>query len=370
MKLLMISGDRSVVSGKKGAFWYTLEELARHWERIDVICPATQDARNKTQETRPFPSVFFHPSPYGLWCQPRWIVSRGALLHAEHGYDVMTVHEYPPFYNGRGARRLSRRTGIPAVLEIHHVVGYPAPSSLTERAGLALSRYVLPAAVRASAGTRTVNDATKQLLVSFGAPAEKIHVVPSFYLDSALRSLPPAEKRYDLVFAARLAPNKGLQELLEALRSLPGRTLAVAGDGPMLAEAEAKAAALGVGDRVAFLGWLPAQEDVLRTMREGKVFVMNSRSEGGPRSALEAMACGLPVVATRVGVMPDVIVDGKNGLYTDGTPGDLARILGPLLSDVERRARLGEGARKILDRFERKTLVKAYADFLKLIADS
>src|SRR3989338_387984 len=100
MRLLMISGDRSILQGKKGAFWYMLEEFRKHWERIDVICPKSAPHPHllpKGEGISPFENVFFHSSPHGLWYQPRWIVKTGKALIREHRHDVMSVHEYPPF---------------------------------------------------------------------------------------------------------------------------------------------------------------------------------------------------------------------------------------------------------------------------------
>src|SRR5688572_26205291 len=84
MKLLMISGDRSILQGKKGAFWYTLEEFAKHWERIDVICPKPQAMQKQMTENGPSQNVFFHPSPRGLWYQPWWIGKKGKELIGVH----------------------------------------------------------------------------------------------------------------------------------------------------------------------------------------------------------------------------------------------------------------------------------------------
>jgi glycosyltransferase involved in cell wall biosynthesis len=361
MHLLMISGDRWVLRGKKSAFWYTLQEFSKHWERIDVICPHVPGAG----ERNVFPNVYFHPSPRGLWFQPWWIFRKGRELVAAHGHDVMTAHEYPPFYNGIGAAWLSHKTGVPLVLEIHHVVGHPVAASITERMGLTMSRQHLPGAIRKAAATRTVNASTKDLLVSYGAPAEKISVVPSFYLDAALLQPAAMAKEYDVVFCARLVANKGLAELLRAVASLPGVTLLVIGDGPEKSRGVRLAESLGIADRVRFAGWLPTQEDLVRMMQTAKVFVMCSKSEGGPRSALEAMACGMPLISTRVGVMPDVVRDGENALFITGTPEDIAAKIRTLLADDALRTRMGAEARKILDRFERTTLVKGYADFLK-----
>jgi glycosyltransferase involved in cell wall biosynthesis len=364
MNLLMVSGDRSILQGKKGAFWYTREGLSKHWDRIDIITPGPFPEENAPIVIG---NAYFHPSPdKSLFKQASWIVRKGRQLIAEHHHNVLTVHEYPPFYNGNGARRLSRETGIPHVLEVHHIVGYPKPASWEERVGSMLSRVSLPRFVRKSAATRVVNESTKKTLVQWGAPAEKIHVVPSFYLDaSLLRPDPSVEKTYDVAFCGRLVANKGLMEVLHAIKSLPDVRLLVIGDGPERERATRFIRQSNIDNRVAFVGWLPTQEDVIRALQSAKIFIMNSKSEGGPRVLLEAMACGMPVIATPVGVVPDVIVHGQNGLISMGEPGDLRQKILSLSEEEGLRTRLGTEAQKIVERFERTKLIAAYADFLK-----
>lgn len=365
MKLLMISGDRSILQGKRGAFWYTLEELSRHWDRIDVICPATTYNLQPTT-SQPFPNVFFHPSPRKIWYQPWWILNCGYQLIQEHHHDVMTVHEYPPFYNGKGARWLSKATGVPFAIEVHHIVGWPAAASIIERIGAFLSQLVLPREARVANAVRTVNETVKKQLIAWGAPAEKVHVVPSFYLDpEKLRSDPLIMKNIDVVTAARLVSNKGLPELLDAIVQIKDIKLLIIGDGPLRKQLEVQARRLGIENRVIFVGWLPTQEDVIAALQRGKVFVMNSKSEGGPRTALEAMAIGLPVIATKVGVMPEVIQDGVNGVFTDGSARDLQEKIDTLLRDEIARAKLSVDAMKVLEKFNRKVLVEKYARFLQ-----
>jgi len=377
MKLLMISGDRSILQRKQGAFWYTLQELRKHFERIDIICPRIIAKRNGGQNSHAGDSslvggsVFFHPCPKWLMHQPWWIVKRGKELIEEHGHNVMTVHEYPPFYNGIGSRRLARKTGIPYALEIHHIVGDPKAATWKELVGWYMSHCYLPRAAKKATAVRAVNPYVKERLAGWGVPYEKIHVVPSFYLDrELLTSVERPAVIYDVAFCGRLAPNKGLTELIQAVHELKNVRLLIIGDGPERERCWDLVNSLGLENRVTFLGWLPDLRAVMGAILSARIFVMNSRSEGGPRSALEAMAVGMPIIATPVGMMPEVIQDGVNGTFTTGEPHELAKKIGLLLSDEEQMKLMEKEAPKILDRFERHALVKEYADFLKSLAST
>ncbi|HVW66395.1 MAG TPA: glycosyltransferase [Candidatus Peribacteraceae bacterium] len=370
----MISGDRSLLSGKRGAFWYTLEIFSKQFDRIDIITPRSADAKvdaNNPDALTFFGNTHLHPSPKGLLHQASWIASRGAQLISLFHHSVMTVHDYPPFYNSIGARRLLKKFPIGSVLEIHHLVGYPKAASRTERIGRILSRVYLPSAIRHFTATRVVNKTTAETLTQWGADKSKIFVVPSVYLDlplfSSLHAL-SVPKQYDVAFCGRLVPNKGLLPLLRAIAKIPGVSLLVIGDGPERKAAESYARQLDIAERVEFRGWLPTQEDVLRAMMSAKCFVMNSLSEGNPRVAIEAMAVGLPVIATKVGIMPDVLIEGRNGYFTTGEPVDLADVIRKMLADDGRREQMGMEARAVLDRFEREKQIHQYAQFVRSAA--
>lgn len=366
MKLLMISGDRTLAAGRRGAFWYTLELLRTHFTRIDIICPRTKGGLSFPQ---PFPNVFLHPSPWGLMRQPLWILKRGKEIVRHQRPEVMTVHEYPPFFNGLGAFFLHRATRIPYALEIHHIVGSPVASSPSEWLGRLLTKLLLPLDVRPAKRVRTVNQSVRAALLQWGVPEEKVEVVPSLYLDmQLLQPYRDAPKKYDVAFCGRLATNKGLAGLIRALVRVPDATLLVIGDGPRRRESEKLAFQLGLRGRVTFAGWLPSQKQVVSALSSARMFVMNSRSEGGPRVALEAMACGLPVIATSVGVMPEVISNGENGLLIPMETRALADAITRLLSDTALRERMAHEAAKGLERFERKAAIENYARFLFSLA--
>ncbi len=363
MRLLMVSGDRSVASKKPGAFARTLEGLAPHFERIDVLCPRTGEAHTE----QVLPNVWLHTSPASFLSHPFWIAKKGKELHAEHDYDVVTVHDFPPHYTGLGAWLLWKKIHVPTVLEVHHLVGRPRAADWKERVGSVLQRCWIPFAARWVTAIRTVNTGVLSTLVRLGINPLKLHLVPSFYLDQAkfehVRSL-PRTVLYDLVTAARLVPNKGMDAVLHAVAKVPQVTLLIIGDGPERTTLEQQSRSLGITDRVKFVGWLPSSDEVYLALRSAKLFVMNSLSEGGPRSALEAMACGVPVLATKVGVMPEVLLEGVTGVFTSGEPEDLAKQIQTLLRSASLQ-QMGTAAAESVKRFEGAVLIQRYAEFLK-----
>ncbi len=131
-----------------------------------------------------------------------------------------------------------------------------------------------------------------------------------------------------ILFLGRLSAVKGIRYLIEAARILdncPG--VVIGGTGPE----EKKLKRLAAGANVTFAGRVG---DVQEFFMQGRIFVLPSLSEGLPQVILEAMSCGLPVIATRVGGVPDVVEHGKTGFLVDpGDPRQLAEYAGILLGD-------------------------------------
>jgi glycosyltransferase involved in cell wall biosynthesis len=126
--------------------------------------------------------------------------------------------------------------------------------------------------------------------------------------------------------------------------TFPEARFMVIGDGSLRQRLELQADKLGIGEQVNFAGW---RSDVPQLMAAMDVFVMPSLFEGGPTTVLEAMAMGKPVVATRVGMVPEVVDDGRTGLVVDpGNARALADAVSLLLADDELRTSLGKRARE------------------------
>jgi len=156
-----------------------------------------------------------------------------------------------------------------------------------------------------------------------------------------------------LLVVGRLRIRKGVDVLLAAMpelrRRVPAARLLIAGDGEHRAALERAAAALGLGEAVSFLGRAGAPR-VRRLLRGAAALVVPSIYEGMPLVVLEAMAASLPVVASRVAGIPEVVEDGKTGwLVPPEDPASLAAALAAALADPAEARRRGEAGRRRLD---------------------
>jgi glycosyltransferase involved in cell wall biosynthesis len=169
-----------------------------------------------------------------------------------------------------------------------------------------------------------------------------------------------------LVFAGRLGPQKDVGTLLAALLHVPAVTLALAGDGPERAALERRAVELGLDGRVSFLGSVP-RDTVLRLFGAADASVLPSAWENFPHTVVESLAVGCPVIATAVGGVPEVVVDGENGLLVPPRDAQaLATAIARLFSDDVLRARLaGAAARSVAGYSEQAVFATIEAELEK-----
>lgn len=217
-----------------------------------------------------------------------------------------------------------------------------------------------------------VSQAVADFLVREGYPASRIRMVhhgiadlaarlPAGAREATRRSLGLAADEPALLMAARIVPAKGHDTALQALARLGDQpwTLLMAGDhhGDLGPQTQALAQELGLAGRVRFLG---LREDVPALMAASDVLLAPSRREALSLTLLEASACGLPIVATRVGGIGEVVEEGASGfLVAPDDPPALAAAIAPLLADAALRARCGVRARQ---RFEAGFLEDAMFD--------
>jgi glycosyltransferase involved in cell wall biosynthesis len=207
----------------------------------------------------------------------------------------------------------------------------------------------------------------KKIVTGWRIPEERIQVIYNALPSDAEKSfaLPRSEAR-TLITVCRLVPWKGVDQIIELLPELPSVRLVIAGDGPLRSHLEEIAARLGVEARVVFLGQI-SQAEVTTSLRKSDAFILNSSYEGLPHVVLEAMAAGVPVVATNVGGTGELVTDGKNGLLVPfGDRAKLKSAISRVLDDPALAARLVQEARRFLEaHLSFRTMVEATEAILK-----
>jgi lipopolysaccharide/colanic/teichoic acid biosynthesis glycosyltransferase len=287
------------------------------------------------------------------------------LIRRERPHIVHT-HAAKPGVLGRLAARLA---GVPVVVHTFHghiLHGYYGPlmSWLLRRMERILARF--------SDRIIAVSEQVKQDLVRYGvAPPEKISVIPlgfnlQPFLDSSehrgalSRELGLTNGARLIGIVGRIFPIKNHRLFLEAAARVAAEErsarFVVVGDGVLRPEMEAHARGLGIADRVTFTGW---RRDLPRIYPDLDVLVVSSRNEGTPVSAIEAMASACPVVATRVGGLPDLIEDGETGhLVPSEDASALAAAILRVLREPDTARRLAEAARaQVRERFRAERLI-------------
>lgn len=206
-------------------------------------------------------------------------------------------------------------------------------------------------------------------LTRLGLSRSKTQIIPSgidtdtFYKTNRPEELwreLPEKSRNCVIFGcvARLSPEKAHKDLLKAFRKIhtqyPATRLLLVGDGPLREELIAQMKALNLSSSVVFVGQRSNIRDYLNMF---DVFVLASTRESLPRAAREAMACGRPVIATRVGASKEVVHHGKTGLLVSaGRPDELTKAMEEMILSPNRRREMGEAALSLIE--ERFSLIR------------
>lgn len=214
----------------------------------------------------------------------------------------------------------------------------------------------------------------KRVLVrDWSLPRDFVKVVYNSFEPAATPS-PPAlidlPVKYRVITVCRLTGWKGVEGLIRAVSCLPETGLVVVGDGPLREQLMQLAAALEVADRVRFCGTLPRAQ-VLAHLRACDVFALNSDYEGMPHVLLEAMAAGLPVVATEAGGNGEVVEHERNGILVE--PHNLPALesaLQRILHNPEERSALVRAGHDTVARFSHETMVDETEKLLRALVSS
>ncbi|WP_342627023.1 glycosyltransferase [Nguyenibacter vanlangensis] len=294
---------------------------------------------------------------------------RPALVHAHFGVD------------GVYALPLARRLGVPLVTTFHGFDVTLATAHFLRSP--AWANYPLHRRALARQGQLFLCNShfLHARALALGFPAERTHVHYIGVDCAAIRPRAPDQETPTILHVARLVELKGTTYLLRAFARLAPRhgraRLAIIGDGPLKGRLMEQAAALGIADRVSFLGPQP-HDVVLAHMRRAAMLVVPSletatgRVEGLGMVALEAAATGVPSIGARVGGIPETIDEGRSGLIVPPRDAEaLAAAIETVLADAGRRAAMGRHARAfVADRFDLHRQTRLLEDWYdRLIAE-
>ncbi len=235
------------------------------------------------------------------------------------------------------------------IFHLRSADAWPCPTIVTLHANLAgeasagsVARALVESAARVTAVCRF---AAEDLAAKTGLPMDRIEVIaPGVVPFRFSRCAPETAGRSNLLFVGRLVPGKGVEFAIRAMAELPENvTLTIAGDGPERAALEQLASELALGGRVAFLGEVDTQRQL---PVDAVAMLVPSEHELFGTVAAEASLAGLPVIASSVGGLPEVVDDGVTGyLVPPRDPGAIAQAAQALIGDPARARAMGAAAR-------------------------
>jgi N-acetyl-alpha-D-glucosaminyl L-malate synthase BshA len=344
--------------------------LARRGHEVHVL--SSEIPFRLREQTGP---VVFHPvetPAYPLFREPQYVLSLSTKIvnvARAHALDIIHAHYAVPHAAGAYlARQILATHGAapPKVVTTLH------GTDITLVGGDPSYRETVAFCIEQSDGVTAVSESLRDDTYRHLRLSSPIVVVPNFldcgrYVpmpDPALRARFCPPDRYDslLLHVSNFRPVKRLDAVVDVFRRVreQRRTrLLLVGDGPERARVDALAREIGVTDHIEILGEL---DDVRPILSAADVFLLPSAQESFGLAALEAMACGLPVVASRVGGLPEVISDGVTGFLREAEDhaGMAAAVL-DLLDDPSLRARVARLARaSVVDRFDEDRVVPMY----------
>jgi glycosyltransferase involved in cell wall biosynthesis len=290
-------------------------------------------------------------------------------LLRQRRFDLVNTHSPKA---GVLARLAAFAGGVPSVATAH---GFAFNPAIRGPAGRAFSLLVEQLLAPRTQAFICVSHAVRQLAIDHRlAPPTALHTVHN--------GAPACEPRPDAVTELErfsregplagcvtvLRPGKGVETFLAAaprvLEQVPSARLAVIGNGTLSARLQSDAKALGLDGRLRFFPYAPPSARQLRSL---DVFVLPSPWEAFPIASLEALACGVPQVATNVGGIPEAVREGTTGLLCPpGDPDRLAQCVVRLLSDSDLRARMSRASR---ERHRRRFTVERMLDETAAVFD-
>jgi N-acetyl-alpha-D-glucosaminyl L-malate synthase BshA len=325
--------------------------------------------------------VFFHEvemEDYPLFEHPPYSLALAVSMHdvaRREGLDLMHVHYAIPHATSAWIARemLEAERDLPIVTTLH---GTDITLTGLHPSFHAITRFSILRSQGITAVSRYLKEETVR---DFGVPEERIEVIPNF-IDPAVwhpdkepchrAALAPGGEKI-VMHVSNFRSVKRVRDVVEIfgrMRRQVSARLVMVGDGPERPLAAERAEELGLREDVLFLGKHASVDELLAC---ADLFLLPSESESFGLAALEAMACGAPVVASRVGGLPEVVADGETGyLFPVGRVDEMAAAAAEILGNEELHARFSAAGRSLAEtRFSAEAVVPRYEAFYRTVVD-
>jgi len=358
----MIGMDMALAKKLDTVFPKVVEELQKYWDEITIICPRIDGVSHLK-----FGNVYVHA--FGLnYKTPQFCVN----LHKNRNFDLIVAQD--PMRCGLPAFLVSKKIKKPIIMEVH--ADYlDNPYWLSEKRINWIWNSIGKGLLVKADGVRVVNMKLEKDVQDFGVCQSRILYIPSVYIDTKLFS-PGSEPNTNRVLSvSRLVRQKGLPLLFKSFKhvteTVKDAKLTLIGRGPEENELIGLAKRFGIDNRLEILTSFIQWSELASYYRSSSVYVVASYYEGGPRTAFEAMACGTPVVSTRVGLMPELLKDYYNGFLSSWKPAEIADKIIHILENNGLREKMKKNARTtVLRHCEWTETTRRYAkDYIRFIEE-
>ena len=279
----------------------------------------------------------------------------------EHKLDVLEFAT-PDFLTSIPALYIKKWINIPIIVTVNGLPGISwfSGNKIVDGVGYLYTNLIGKRIIKAGDGVRLLSSSLYDNLLKFGVDGERMKTIhrgvdttvfhPYYNGYDVRKELGIREKDFFILFVGRLIKMKGVEYLIRAVKDLiplyTNLKLGIVGDGDAREEYERMASS--IKENVIFTGY---SSDAYRFMCAADIVVLPSLCEGCPNIVLEAMACGTPVIASRVGAVQDIIENDRTGIIVEQKDVEgLKKTLVRLIEDQELARKMGEGGRERVEK--------------------
>ncbi len=365
MKVLTIGSDRNLFVSQSES-QKRIKEYGKLFEELHIIVyTKKQEIRDKGQVAIA-DNVFVYPTntlfkPMFFWHACK--IAKKIIFDSGFRSSDSVITAQDPFEAGLVGWLLKKRFQLPLQIQIHTDVFNPyfREESLKNKIRVRLARFLLPEAD----GIRVVSERIRQSLKSAGLKLKAAPVVLPIFVD--VKKIQNKKIKFDLrqkypdynftiLMASRLTREKNIGMAIgaaqEVVKKYPKTLFLIVGEGPEQKRLESKIREHDLGKNVKIDNWT---EDLISYYKTADLFLLTSNYEGYGRTVIEAMAAGLPVIMTNVGLAGEILIDELDGWVVPvGSQSSVAEAIGHLIDNPEKRSALKEEALRVINSFTSK----------------